>query len=63
MKHVDLDYHFIRGKIQRQIIYVAHVNTKDQLADTLTKPLPRASFLELRTKIGVAPHLYLEGAY
>lgn len=53
MKHIAIDYHFIRGHIQQGILRVAHVNTKDQLADALTKPLPRTRFLELRDKIGV----------
>lgn len=54
MKHIAIDYHFIRGQVQTGILRVAHVNTKDQLADALTKPLPRMCFLELRDKIGVA---------
>ncbi|KAL0675993.1 hypothetical protein Bca4012_003974 [Brassica carinata] len=32
---------------------VTHVSTKDQLADVLTKPLPRPHFTELIRKIGV----------
>lgn len=54
MKHVALDYHFIHGQIQRGMLRVSHVNTKDQLADALTKPLSRAQFHNLRIKIGVA---------
>lgn len=53
-KHVALDYHFIRGQIQRNMLRVSHVNTKDQLADALTKPLLRGRFVELRNKIGVS---------
>lgn len=53
MKHVALDYHFIRGQIQHGMLRVAHINTKDQLADALTKPLNRAQFHHLRNKIGV----------
>ena len=53
MKHVALDYHFVRGYIQSGALRVSHVSTKDQLADTLTKPLPRPRFEELNHKIGV----------
>ena len=35
------------------MIKVQHVNTKDQLADILTKSLGRKKFLEMREKIGV----------
>ncbi|KAL0666781.1 hypothetical protein Bca4012_029485 [Brassica carinata] len=55
MKHVALDYHFIRGQMQHGMLCVAHINTKDQLADALTKPLNRAQFHHLRNKIGVVP--------
>lgn len=54
MKHIAIDYHFIREHIQQEILRVAHVNTKDQLTDILTKPLTRTRFIELRNKIGVA---------
>ncbi|KAL0740173.1 hypothetical protein Bca4012_081686 [Brassica carinata] len=54
MKHVALDYHFIRGQVQHGMLRVSHVNTKDQLADALTKPLPRQRYTDLRVKIGVA---------
>lgn len=54
MKHVSIDYYFIRVQIQHGLLRVSHVNTKDQLADALTKPLPRTRFLELCDKIGVA---------
>ena len=53
MKHVALDYHFVRSYIQSGALRVSHVSTKDQLADTLNKPLPRPRFEELNHKIGV----------
>lgn len=53
MKHIAIDFHFVRGQVQNGILRVAHVSSKDQLADGLTKPLSRTRFQELRNKIGV----------
>lgn len=53
MKHIALDYHFIRNQIQEGILRVSHVSTHDQLADALTKPLSRVQFHTACCKIGV----------
>ena len=53
MKHIAIDYHFVRGQIQSGALRVSHVSTKDQLADGLTKPLSRTMFQASRSKIGV----------
>ena len=54
MKHLALDYHFIRNQITSGSLRVVHVSTKDQLADALTKPLSRSPFKTQSDKIGVA---------
>ncbi|CAA7017709.1 unnamed protein product [Microthlaspi erraticum] len=54
MKHLALDFHFVRDNVQSGAMRVTHVSTKDQLADALTKPLSRARFHELYSKIGVS---------
>lgn len=54
MKHITLDLHFVRDLSSKGLFSVAHVNTLDQLADLLTKPLARARFTLLRSKISVA---------
>ncbi|XP_031091010.1 secreted RxLR effector protein 161-like [Ipomoea triloba] len=38
-KHIDINYHFIRDHVEKKDIKVEYVNTDDQLADILTKPL------------------------
>jgi hypothetical protein len=53
MKHIALDYHFVRQQVQNGKLIVSHISTKDQLADILTKPLHRTRFSLLRDKIGV----------
>ncbi|KAL1200883.1 Retrovirus-related Pol polyprotein from transposon RE2 [Cardamine amara subsp. amara] len=52
MKHVALDYHFIRDLVQSGVLSVRHVSSADQLADALTKPLPHGRFHSLFDKIG-----------
>lgn len=53
MKHLTLDFHFVRQNVQTGALRVSHISTHDQLADALTKPLPRQRFNELMRKIGV----------
>ncbi|CAL1406776.1 unnamed protein product [Linum trigynum] len=53
MKHLALDYHFVRQLVQSGRLSVRYIPTAQQLADTLTKPLPATRFLLLRSKIGV----------
>jgi hypothetical protein len=52
-KHIRVRYHFIRGCLEEGSIKACYINTKDQLADLLTKPLGRIRFLELCSKIGM----------
>jgi len=50
-KHIRVKYHFIRGCLDEGSIKASYINTKDQLADLLTKPLGRVKFLELCSRI------------
>ena len=61
MKHIALAYHFIRQRVQRGQLRIVHVSTKDQLVDMLPKPLPWTPLNDFCFKIGVVPHLHLEG--
>jgi hypothetical protein len=52
-KHIDIRFHHIRECVQHRKIDVDYVHTSEQLADILTKGLPRPRFQELRRKLGV----------
>ena len=54
MKHIELDYHFVRKLVQQGIHWVSHVSSKDQLADMLTKSLRGGPFELLRSKIDIS---------
>lgn len=53
MKHITIDIHFFRDLIDKGLRQVSHVNTLDQLADILTKALPRSRFDLLCSKISI----------
>ena len=47
-KHIALKYHHFRSFVDSKQIEVQYINTHDQLADCLTKPLGTNLFLDLR---------------
>ncbi len=38
-KHIEVQYHFIKGKVRNGKIKLTHVSTNEQLANMFTKPL------------------------
>jgi hypothetical protein len=52
-KHIHIRYHFIRWAQEEKEIDVRHISSKQQLADSFTKPLSNPRFSELRDAINV----------
>jgi hypothetical protein len=52
-KHIELDCHLIREKIQEGLVRTLHVISQNQLADLMTKPLGSHQFHFLVNKMGV----------
>ncbi|CAA6658003.1 unnamed protein product [Spirodela intermedia] len=44
-KHIKIDYHFVRVLVNSKQVKIGFLFTKDQVADILTKPLPKHRFL------------------
>ena len=52
-RHIEMDCHFIRDKIQEGSITTEFVTSAEQLADVFTKPLGKESFSTMIRKLGV----------
>eukprot|EP00253_Pinus_taeda_P012621 PITA_12621 len=52
-KHIPIKYHFLREQVLEQKVKLEYVASKEQVADILTKTLPRETFEYLRQKLGV----------
>lgn len=50
-KHIELDCHTVREKIDKGLLKTLHVRTEDQVADILTKPLFPYQFEHLKSKM------------
>ena len=52
-KHIDIKYHHIRDEVAKGNIKILYKETKNMLADVLTKGIPGPRFTELVSKIGL----------
>ncbi|XP_074265513.1 uncharacterized protein LOC141587950 [Silene latifolia] len=63
-KHIELDIHFVREKVQVGSVGVLHVPSEYQYADIFTKGLPRFLFNRFRSSLSVrSPPAPTAGAY
>jgi len=52
-KHIEIRHHFIRDHVRNGDCEVKFIETKLQLADIFTKPLPKERFFFLRNELGI----------
>jgi len=52
-KHIEIDCHIVREKVQQKLIKLLPINTHLQQADILTKALPTPTFRFLCSKLGM----------
>ena len=54
-KHIAIKCHYVRELVEDKEVKMEYINTKEQIADIFTKPLPKDAFEYLRGKLGVIP--------
>ncbi|KAJ1696523.1 hypothetical protein LUZ63_005035 [Rhynchospora breviuscula] len=52
-KHIEIRHHFIRDHVEKGDVELVHIDTKEQIVDIFTKPLPTQQHVELRFKLGM----------
>ena len=43
-KHIDMKLHFVQDIIEKEVVKILKVKTEENVADFLTKALPRSKF-------------------
>ena len=57
-KHIEIRYHFIRDWVQWGAVQLAYISTDDQIADILTKSLPKGKHVRFRDMMGVVANAF-----
>jgi hypothetical protein len=50
---IKIDFHFVHDKVASKQLLVKFISSKDQLADTFTKPLPVPKFIIIGDNLNV----------
>lgn len=52
-KHIDIQHHFVREAQENGEVNMQYTPTEEQIADGMTKALPKEAFVKFRTALGV----------
>jgi hypothetical protein len=53
MKHIEIDFHFVRERVARKQLEIRFILTKDQVANGFTKALPARQFEEFKNNLNL----------
>jgi hypothetical protein len=53
MKHVEINYHFVRERVASRQLDVRIISSNDQVADIMTKPLAGSTFSKICTNLNL----------
>ena len=51
VKHIHIRHHFHKHNVENKNISIKHVNSNKQIADIMTKPLPREQHEKMRLEL------------
>ena len=54
MKHIDVQYHFVRDMVESMKVLLEKVDTLDNVADSLTKSVSTEKFSWCRAGMGIS---------
>ena len=52
-KHIEIHYHYVRDHVARNRFVLRRVDTSENAADDLTKPLPQAAHTKCVARMGL----------
>lgn len=53
MKHIEVDFHFVRNQVHAYQVHVQHLNFADQVTNIVTKPLSSSLFTNYFRKLSM----------
>jgi hypothetical protein len=53
MKHIKVDYHFVRDRVVKKLLDVSFISSNDQIADGFTKALLQERLLEFQRNLNL----------
>jgi hypothetical protein len=53
MKHVEIDYHFLRDRVLQKPLDIRFISIEDQVVDGFTKPLPQGRLLKFQHNLNL----------
>jgi hypothetical protein len=53
MKHIEVDYHFVRDQVVKHLLEVRFISTHDQIADGFTKAISQQWLQEFRRNLNL----------
>jgi alpha-D-ribose 1-methylphosphonate 5-triphosphate synthase subunit PhnI len=61
MKHIEVDYHFVREEVSRKQLDIGFVSTRDQVTDGFMKTLPLPKLIEFQHNLNLGRLRLREG--